>query len=506
MKRGSGTLIPIEIQPPDPSVRRGLWPVQPVPAATESLSSWLGRTALGNGLAPADVLAELRRLRVRTHLLDADMNLPAKAATAIGRWTGHSTAVLAGMTLSGNAALLALPLATQAQAGRPAPRHQYCPACLAEDREPYFRLLWSVCWVVSCLIHKCLLVSGCPRCGAGSQTMDIQCHLRDLAQCAVCGADFRTAARTRAARKILDGQALIDVLHVILLRIGNPVWVKRFAQLMANLPNTMHGYSERPAATGRFDAMPLRERASYIGKSSDRGVMRRLMEVAGGEALVGMLPDHIARICPDAAGDLSSGTGDPSPPRRDLPSLLEVLRAYDALSAVTEPLLELTAVPARRHDASQLAEIHRRIIGGTGGGGRPLPHQEIDEVERQFAALLVQPHSRIFFLAAQKRRVGWALLTGNILMSLVLIPEWRHAYENALRTLQAAADPWLRDHAFTVMVVRVSEWRRQCFEDAGWRRATEVVDGIACDWPDQLSADVPVHTLERVIGGRPTLS
>jgi len=65
MKRGSGTLIPIEIQPPDPSVRRGLWPVQPVPAATESLSSWLGRTALGNGLAPADVLAELRRLRVR---------------------------------------------------------------------------------------------------------------------------------------------------------------------------------------------------------------------------------------------------------------------------------------------------------------------------------------------------------------------------------------------------------------------------------------------------------
>ena len=83
---------------------------------------------------------------------------------------------------------------------------------------------------------------------------------------------------------------------------------------------------------------------------------------------------------------------------------------------------------------------------------------------------------------------------------------WRHAYENALRPLQAAADPWLRDHAFTVMVVRVSEWRRQCFEDAGWRAAAEAVDGVACDWPDHLSADVPVHTLERVIGGRPTLS
>ena len=452
----------------------------------------------------SDVLTELRRLRVRTHLLDVDMTLPAKAATAIGRWTGHSPALLAGMTLSGNAALLALPLATQAQAGRPAPRHQYCPACLAEDREPYFRLLWSVSWVVSCLIHKCLLVSGCPQCSAGSQTLDIQCHLRDLAQCACCGADFRTAARTRAARKILDGQALIDVFHVILLRIGNPVWVKRFAQLMANLPDTMHGLSERPAATGRFDAMPLRERASYIGKSSNRGVMRRLMEEAGGKALVGMLPDPIARICPDAAGDLSSRKGGSSPPRQELPSLVEVLRAYDALSAVNEPVLELAAVPARRHDASQLAEIHCRIIGGA--GKRPLPHQEIDEVERQFATLLVQPHSRMFVLAAQKRRVGWALLTGNILMSLVLIPEWRHAYEDALRTLQAAADPWLRDHAFTVMVVRVSEYHRQCFEDAGWRPAAEAVDGVACDWPDQLSADVPVHTLERVIGGQPTLS
>jgi hypothetical protein len=91
-------------------------------------------------------------------------------------------------------------------------------------------------------------------------------------------------------------------------------------------------------------------------------------------------------------------------------------------------------------------------------------------------------------------------------MILVLIPEWRHAYENALRTIQATADHCLRGYPFTVMVARVSEHRRQCFEDAGWRPAAEVVDGIACDWPDQLSADVPVHTLERVIGGRSTIS
>ena len=130
MRRSPEKLIPIEIQPLDQPAQRGLWPVQSVPGGTESLSSWLGRTALGNGVAPTDVMAELRRLRVRTHLLDVDMNLPAKAAAAIGRWTGHSPAILAGMTLSGNAALLALPLATQAQAGRPAPRHQYCPACL----------------------------------------------------------------------------------------------------------------------------------------------------------------------------------------------------------------------------------------------------------------------------------------------------------------------------------------------------------------------------------------
>jgi hypothetical protein len=107
------------------------------------------------------------------------------------------------------------------------------------------------------------------------------------------------------------------------------------------------------------------------------------------------------------------------------------------------------------------------------------------------------------FLAAQKRRVGWALLTGNTLMSLVLIPEWRHAYENALRILQAAADPWLRDHAFTVMVVRVSEQRRQCFEDAGWRPAGDAPGGDACDGPVQPPADILVHAIKRAVGGSP---
>lgn len=43
---------------------------------------------------------------------------------------------------------------------------QFCPLCLDEDKEPYFRRRWRLAFIVSCERHHTLLHDRCPRCGA----------------------------------------------------------------------------------------------------------------------------------------------------------------------------------------------------------------------------------------------------------------------------------------------------------------------------------------------------
>jgi TniQ len=43
---------------------------------------------------------------------------------------------------------------------------QFCPLCLEEDKEPYFRRRWRLAFIVSCERHHTLLHDRCPRCGA----------------------------------------------------------------------------------------------------------------------------------------------------------------------------------------------------------------------------------------------------------------------------------------------------------------------------------------------------
>ena len=42
---------------------------------------------------------------------------------------------------------------------------QYCPLCLAEDDEPYFRRKWRLAFIVSCERHSILLHDRCHHCG-----------------------------------------------------------------------------------------------------------------------------------------------------------------------------------------------------------------------------------------------------------------------------------------------------------------------------------------------------
>lgn len=75
----------------------------------------------------------------------------------------------------------------------------YCPACLREDEEPYFRLAWRLALFPYCLRHNLSFLDSCLNCGhpawpAAStvQSLFIS-RWSPLHLCPVCGCDFRDA-------------------------------------------------------------------------------------------------------------------------------------------------------------------------------------------------------------------------------------------------------------------------------------------------------------------------
>ncbi len=74
---------------------------------------------------------------------------------------------------------------------------RFCPHCLAEWRDPWFRKIWRTSLASVCLGHGCYLLSRCS-CGA-----DVRPHLskevRSQAFCHACGNDLRSMKATPAS-------------------------------------------------------------------------------------------------------------------------------------------------------------------------------------------------------------------------------------------------------------------------------------------------------------------
>jgi len=77
---------------------------------------------------------------------------------------------------------------------------QFCPYCLAEDKEPYFRRRWRLAFVVVCLQHKVGLRDRCPRCGEPVNFHRDELGFRrklvvtSMTLCHLCKFDFRKLA------------------------------------------------------------------------------------------------------------------------------------------------------------------------------------------------------------------------------------------------------------------------------------------------------------------------
>ncbi len=154
-----------------------LWPAHPQPLPDELLSSWIVRIAEANGV----------KLQTMTHLLFGLYNLPWNhdIDRLAPKWFLKGICAHAGssywdayrMTLAGYRTRLyryrkdsgqlrwILPVRINSTK-RDGFGMQYCPACLAMDKEPYFRRKWRVAFHAFCPMHKIMLHDCCPACGA----------------------------------------------------------------------------------------------------------------------------------------------------------------------------------------------------------------------------------------------------------------------------------------------------------------------------------------------------
>lgn len=183
--------------------------VRPMPFDGESLSSWRQRAGWVNGYR----LFPLPDQRIRR--ADPDLGLNPQDIDWLAQTHGCSHASITGLSLRGISANLmgehrvrgVLPWWINARYGKIRSVHgaMYCPACLAEDQVPFFRLNWRLGFTYACSKHGVALHDRCPHCGAApwpagcGVTTHTHASFSSLDLCWCCG-----EALTETSLKVLQ--------------------------------------------------------------------------------------------------------------------------------------------------------------------------------------------------------------------------------------------------------------------------------------------------------------
>ena len=135
---------------------------------------------------------------------DVDRGVSSEQGKALARASGIDAEAITRASLA--------PLAERVVDGTP-PRHgqwpwiltlgargvrrsggsQFCPACLAEDEKPYYRMQWRLAWHTACEHHQVRLLDRCPECNEALAPHRLRPDAGHVAQCATCGFDLREA-------------------------------------------------------------------------------------------------------------------------------------------------------------------------------------------------------------------------------------------------------------------------------------------------------------------------
>lgn len=186
-----------------------LWPVHLKPKPDELLSSWLVRLSMAHG-QKLHTFCSIAWPGKPIWNRDIDKSADAEITNTLSYKTATPIKKVGATTLAAYQGVLyekhnhfgptawIMPVGiyhrTRVQFGL-----QYCPRCLAEDKEPYFRRKWRLAFVVVCERHCKLLHDRCPHCEA-----PINFHRDELGNfrkfaptsmvgCYACGYDLRTS-------------------------------------------------------------------------------------------------------------------------------------------------------------------------------------------------------------------------------------------------------------------------------------------------------------------------
>jgi hypothetical protein len=154
-----------------------LFPVHPQPLPDELLTSWLIRTAHGNGMKLQRLLDVAVGRNMPTLNRDYDRSAPYAHLEQYAELTGIGVQRLAECTLrsasgtfvdevnivSNSPWILVIGVHHRK---RKLFGQQYCPACLATDFTPHFRRSWRFAFYVECHIHHIAMCDACWACGA----------------------------------------------------------------------------------------------------------------------------------------------------------------------------------------------------------------------------------------------------------------------------------------------------------------------------------------------------
>jgi hypothetical protein len=187
-----------------------LWPAHIKPQPDELLSSWLVRLAMEHGIKLhtfCSIIWPRKQIWNRDIDRSADtellQTLSDKTATSLERVRATTLAAYESIIYEEHKSLgpaawitpVGIYHRTHTKCGQ-----QFCPSCLTEDREPYYRRKWRLAFMVACERHHTLLHNRCPECrGAVNFHRDELGNFRKFAgesttTCNHCSLDLRTAS------------------------------------------------------------------------------------------------------------------------------------------------------------------------------------------------------------------------------------------------------------------------------------------------------------------------
>lgn len=214
------------------------WPVY-VPLLPEELfSTWLSRAALAQGCDPM-VLTGVLWPAWRAWTRDLDRGLSENRLNVLVARSRLCRDKLEDATLRPFVRAIAPHFVERktswpwvmAQGSRNRRRFgglQFCPQCLVEDPQPYFRRRWRLAWHVGCEQHLCLLADHCGHCRAPVEPH--RCRARDGVQtlCPGCRVDLRKSKTAPACPDTLAFQRVADDV----LAKGGGAWASEMLDLV----------------------------------------------------------------------------------------------------------------------------------------------------------------------------------------------------------------------------------------------------------------------------------